>query len=559
MDIDIKAKQIPAEDQKVVLRTLAESVARQGCKFLEIGSWCGDSTIVLGNIAKKYGGHLFCVDWWKGNVGIDLEEIASRVDVFSYFWKRICSEGLEDVVIPIRGRSDIVSEILKTNVFDLVFIDGDHRYEGVFKDIQQYAPLVRRNKGILCGHDCEGRISDYDMGFLESGRDLDAYESVHCAVVLAVGSAFTNYSINCSVWSVRANERNSSWEPTNLLFPGIVDKRQLPPYPIGYSKNYEILRYGRLVYAVPHSLTNFDVTEIKALNHPEVITTETTQELENLIDENVYYSAQPELLGPYKGYNFVKYNDRIYALSTSLGPLDIPHIEESKLKEFQESGKGAFGKSIDEVKNIIDQLVPLVPVLVEESYNGFNFVFYKGKYYGVSQDLGPIDFTQIDEAAIKEYENRGKCVIGNSHIKAKQLVDHILDTAAQKSVNEEDKRIGALTKDVLDRDESIRKLTADIEDRDRKLHTMQGELEEEKRRTETLTKNVLDRDESIRKLTADIEDRDRMLHAMQGELEEAKRRIEALQKELIEIKSNRWYRLIEWRRKNKVKNSDMKN
>ena len=181
-----------------------------------MGSWCGDSSLILGKIAKENNGHLFCVDWWKGNVGIELEDIASKVDVYSYFWKRMCDEGLEDVVVPIRARSDVAAEILKEHTFDFVFIDADHRYEAVMQDIKSYSHLVKMNGGILCGHDCEGRISDYDMDFLQAGKDLDYYETVHCGVVLAVGSIFQKYSINYSMWGVRAKGQNE-WEPTNLI------------------------------------------------------------------------------------------------------------------------------------------------------------------------------------------------------------------------------------------------------------------------------------------------------------------------------------------------------
>jgi hypothetical protein len=240
---DIKLKQISLEE-RTVLVTLAESVVRSDCKFLEVGSWYGDSTIVLGKVAKEEGGRLFCVDWWKGSVGTDLKEIASRVDVFSYFWDRVCREGLEEVVIPIRGKSDVVSEVLKENEFDLVFIDADHRYECILKDIQKYAPLVKGDGGILCGHDCDGRISDFDIGFLELGKNVDCYESTHCGVVLAVGSTFEEYSINYRIWSVRAVDNGKKWVPTNLLSLGIKDERRLPHPQVGYYKNDNILHNG---------------------------------------------------------------------------------------------------------------------------------------------------------------------------------------------------------------------------------------------------------------------------------------------------------------------------
>lgn len=289
--LDIKQQQIPSEEQKIVLRTFAESVARKNCKFLEVGSWCGDSSIILENVVKKYDGYLFCVDWWKGNIGTELQEIASKVDVFTFFWNRICNEGLKDVIIPIRALSNVVSEILREETFDLIFLDGDHRYEGILSDIQHYLPLVKRNGGILCGHDCEGHISDFEPNFLESGKDVDIYEGIHCGVVLAVGSIFKEYSINCGIWSVKATDNDSGWKPTNLEFPEI----------------------------------------------------------------EVPFTAPPVLLGSYKGYNLIRYGCHIHAVSQALGPLDLQRIEKYKLKEYQNISMYAVGSSVDKTKQFIDQ------------------------------------------------------------------------------------------------------------------------------------------------------------------------------------------------------------
>jgi len=292
--MDIKQQQIPTREEKVVLETLALSAARPTCKFLEIGSWCGDSTIILGKAAQQYGGHLFCVDWWKGNIGTELVEIASKEDVFSFFWKRMCSEGFEDIVIPIRGRSEIAAEILKEQAFDLIFIDGDHRYENVSADIQVCLPLVR-DSGILCGHDCEGRISDYDVNFLDCGKDVDYCETVHCGVVLAVGSIFQQYSLNHGIWSVRAGGQYGGWEPTNLVFPGIDDRRQPPPPPIAYTKNYRIHRYGGLLYAIPRCLSHMDIRDQEAHQCREILGAKLLPELENLIGEAVSLTEGPSV------------------------------------------------------------------------------------------------------------------------------------------------------------------------------------------------------------------------------------------------------------------------
>jgi hypothetical protein len=419
--MDIREQQIWPKEQEIIIQSLAETVAKPGCKFLEVGSWYGDSTIIIGKVAKKNGGHLFCVDWWKGNVSTDLVGIASKEDVFSFFWNRICCEGLEDVVIPIRGRSEVASEILTKDLFNMVFIDADHRYESVLRDIQQYASLVRKDGGILCGHDCEGRLSDYDRNFLEAGKDVDYYEGVHCGVVLGVGTIFKDYSINYSIWSVQATDQDNSWKPTNLIFPGIKDKRQPPPPPLGFTKNYEVLRYGQLVYAVPRSLNHFDITEEAELNQLGVITAKTLQDIEEMIGESISFASVPILIDSYKGYGMVKYKNRIYAISETLGPIDLTQEDEQNLRKYQEEKTCVIADSLFTTKVLISQLA--------------------------CQNLE------------KELEERNKKI-----------------EALQGEISERDLKIERLHKAGSEKDKNIRELNEEVVSRDSSINALQKEL-----------------------------------------------------------------------------------
>lgn len=421
MRIDIKEEQLASNEQRIVLRTLAESVARAGCKFLEVGSWCGDSSVILGKVAKQYGGHLFCVDWWKGNVDTYLMEIAQKEDVFSYFWKRICGEGLEDVVVPIRGRSEVASEILLKHSFDMVFIDADHKYESVLKDIRQYAPLVKREGGILCGHDCEGRLSDYDREFLKSGKDVDYYETVHCGVVLAVGSIFKEYSINYNIWNVRATVNSKGWEPINLKFIEIKDKKQLPPPPLGSTKNYVMFRYGKLVYAIPRSLDKLDVTEEEVRNHPKVLSAKNLGEVEKLVDEKLSFTTLPVLMNSYNGYNLIQYKDRIYAIAQALGNIDLTQENEQNLRSYQESNSCIVADSLYDAKLLVNELI--------------------------CQNLE------------KELEDRGKRI-----------------EVFQKDILNRNETIGKLNLKVEEGDKSIERLSIEIDDRDKKIKVLQEEM-----------------------------------------------------------------------------------
>lgn len=112
-----------------VLDALALAAAADGRRFLEVGGWLGDSTVIPGRRTRERGGKLFCVDRWRGTVDTPLGVIAVRNDVHAIFRRRIVAEGLEETVVPIRADSNTGLEVLASGRFDLVFIDGDHRYE----------------------------------------------------------------------------------------------------------------------------------------------------------------------------------------------------------------------------------------------------------------------------------------------------------------------------------------------------------------------------------------------------------------------------------------------
>lgn len=52
----------------------------------------------------------------------------------------------------IREKSWVAAEQFQDGMFDLVYIDGDHTYEGVVKDLEAWFPKVRKG-GMICGDD----------------------------------------------------------------------------------------------------------------------------------------------------------------------------------------------------------------------------------------------------------------------------------------------------------------------------------------------------------------------------------------------------------------------
>lgn len=457
-------KQI-TDEQKIVLQTLAESVGKPSLNFLEVGSWLGESTLVLAEIAKRHFGKLYCVDWWKGNVGTELESIASKEDIFALFWQRIRQEGFEDVVVPIRSSSDVAAEVLKDQAFDFIFIDGDHRYEQTVRDVRNYASLVKSDGGILCGHDCEGYISDFDESFLIQGKDIDCHETVHCGVVLAVGSTFKDYSINHNIWSVASESKSRTWQPTGFEFPNLGNKKQSPPPLLGTSDRFKVFRYGKRVFAIPQDIVDFDITREDLPIPPTVVTGNTLDELEESISERIWVSKEsPILLSSHRKFNLVEYKEKVYALHESIGPIDLTLIPEQEIKELVKSGKCFREKSLNDLKEKIDSSIP---ILVEENYRKFNIVFYRGKYIAVAQELGKIkDWPSFD---LKKYQDASKCFVGESHIEVLRSVDQMsLQTLeeeikkakadnrkSQDENREKESRIASLEKQISKKDHPL--------------------------------------------------------------------------------------------------------
>lgn len=55
-----------------------------------------------------------------------------------------------------------VKELFGARPIDLLFIDGDHTYEGVKQDWEMYSPLVRRG-GLIVFHDISGNYDDTEV------------------------------------------------------------------------------------------------------------------------------------------------------------------------------------------------------------------------------------------------------------------------------------------------------------------------------------------------------------------------------------------------------------
>lgn len=57
-------------------------------------------------------------------------------------------------LVPLQGSSYLIADQIPDNFADIVFIDADHSYDAVKKDIAAYTPKLKAN-GLLTGHDID--------------------------------------------------------------------------------------------------------------------------------------------------------------------------------------------------------------------------------------------------------------------------------------------------------------------------------------------------------------------------------------------------------------------
>lgn len=148
----------PEEGQH--LMACAESVAHLG-PMMEIGSYCGKSTVYLGTACKKHQQVLFAVDHHRGSEehqrgeeyhDADLFDAdVNRVDSFREFRKTLMRADLEDTVVPVVAPSTLVATHWSIPL-SFVFIDGGHSMEAALNDYRCWSTQVKTG-GILAIHD----------------------------------------------------------------------------------------------------------------------------------------------------------------------------------------------------------------------------------------------------------------------------------------------------------------------------------------------------------------------------------------------------------------------
>jgi len=300
---------------QLLVASLCRERGEKAFTILEIGSWAGGSAITWAEAIAKFNNHrgkVICVDPWQlyfddNNVDSNLvvyQEMNTALasgKIYDLFLHNIHAAGCDDIVVPIRGSSDDVLPLLGDRRFDLVFIDGDHSYTAMLKDLRSSTRLVAVG-GTICGDDLELQMHQVDVEYARRNREKDyvrdprTNQPYHPGVCLAVGEVIGETAVYEGFWAMRRTA--GGWEQVEL---GVLD-----PARITIPKHLEV-------------------------------------------------GGVPRFVDGYKGFNVVQIGDKFLALARSLGAVNLARTEERTLREYLTRDECFVAGSLEQIRRYVDQ------------------------------------------------------------------------------------------------------------------------------------------------------------------------------------------------------------
>jgi predicted O-methyltransferase YrrM len=128
---------------------------------VEIGTYCGKSTLMLGAAAQETGGVVYTVDHhhgseehqpgWEYHDTTMVDPVTGRFDTLPTMRHTLDAADLDDHVVAVVGRSPVVARGWRTPL-RVLFIDGGHTEEAAQRDFEGWAKWVEPG-GALIIHD----------------------------------------------------------------------------------------------------------------------------------------------------------------------------------------------------------------------------------------------------------------------------------------------------------------------------------------------------------------------------------------------------------------------
>jgi MMP 1-O-methyltransferase len=190
------------EGEALYAAALEAGRATPHATMVEVGAWCGKSTVYLAAAAEATGAVVLSVDHHHGSEEqqegwehFDPELVDAtdgRLNTLPTWQRTIGAAGLESCVVGLVGDSPTVAARMAPGLA-LCFIDGGHGAAPAWADYRSWSPLLAVG-GLLCIHDvfedpAEGGRPPYELYCEATAGEFDEVSRTGSLRVLRRGSA----------------------------------------------------------------------------------------------------------------------------------------------------------------------------------------------------------------------------------------------------------------------------------------------------------------------------------------------------------------------------------
>lgn len=125
---------------------------------IEVGTWLGRSLCLFAELAqeKKLNIKIYGIDNFLGEVNAaDQQEIVKNCggSIYYKFLQNMKEAGVRDLIIPYQLTSEQAVELFDDNSIDTLFLDSEHLYDHVKREINNWWPKVTSCMGYMGLHD----------------------------------------------------------------------------------------------------------------------------------------------------------------------------------------------------------------------------------------------------------------------------------------------------------------------------------------------------------------------------------------------------------------------
>ncbi len=170
---------------------------------------------------------------------------------------------------------------------------------------------------------------------------------------------------------------------------------------VDYYKNFGIVKYLELYYAIPPSKNIINPSELNAKYWPDLSLDSLRLKIDHFLNTGYNKTMFRDTIrfNNYKGFNIIKFRNKYYGIYEDEGRIDF-HNELNLVYPW------FIAFNIDKVNEAIDRaylskafnLLTSVPqILIQEGYKEFNIVKSNNVFYGIDQRNGEINIDKINQ------------------------------------------------------------------------------------------------------------------------------------------------------------------